>query len=88
MKSGTLVLDGGVLAGVDAIGGSVAVEVDDHEDVQASNSEASLEVVPWTDLISLWILWKIGFEVEDEVEGVVSLDLSLRTKVRVRWLLL
>ena len=88
MKSGNLALDGGVLAGVGAVGGSVAVEVDDHEAVQASNSEASLEVVPWTDLISLWILWKFGFEVEDEVEGVVSLDLSLGTKVRVRWLLL
>ena len=33
VKSGTLVLDGGVLVGVDAIGGSVAVEVEDHEDV-------------------------------------------------------
>ena len=33
VKSGKLVLDGGVLAGVDALGGSVAVEVDDHEDV-------------------------------------------------------
>ena len=32
MKSGELVLDGGVLAGVDALGGSDAVGVDDHED--------------------------------------------------------
>ena len=32
MKSGNLVLDGGVLAGVDALGGSDAVGVDDHED--------------------------------------------------------
>ena len=86
MKSGKIELDGGVLAGVDAVGGSVAVDVDDHEDVQASNSEASLEVVPWTDLI--WIQWKFGFGVKVGVEGVVSLDLSLRSKVRVRCLLL
>ena len=82
MKSGKIELDGGVLAGVDAVGGSVAVDVDDLEDVQASNSEASLEVVPWTDLI--WIQWKFGFGVKVDVEGVVSLDLSLRSKVRVR----
>ena len=33
VKIGKLELDGGVLAGVDALGGSVAVGVDDHEDV-------------------------------------------------------
>ena len=32
MKRGKLALDGGVLAGVDALGGSDAVGVDDHED--------------------------------------------------------
>ena len=78
MKSGKIELDGGVLAGVDAVGGSVAVDVDDHEDVQASNSEASLEVVPWTDLI--WIRGKFGFGVKVDVEEVVSLDLSLRLR--------
>ena len=86
MKSGKLVLDGGVLAGVDAVGGSVAVDVDDHEDVQASNSEASLEVVPWTDLI--WIQWKFGFGVKVDVEEVVSLDFEPQVKVGLRCLLL
>ena len=34
MKSGRIELDGGVLAVVDAVGGSVAVDVDDHVDVK------------------------------------------------------
>ena len=56
MKSGKLVLDGGVLAGVDALGGSDAVGVDDHEDAGVVEE----------------------FEVDDGVEGVVSLGLNLR----------
>ena len=82
MKSGKIELDGGVLAGVDAVGGSVADDVDDHEDVQASNSEASLEVVPWTDLI--WIQGKFGFGVKVDVEEVVSLDFEPQVKGRIK----
>ena len=86
MKCGKIELDGGVLAGVDAVGGSVADDVDDHEDVQASNSEASLEVVPWTDLI--WIQGKFGFGVKVDVEEVVSLDFEPQVEVGLRCLLL
>ena len=82
MKSGEIELDGCVLAVLDAVGGSVAVNVDDHEDVQASNSEASLEVVPWTYLI--WIQGKFGFGVKVDVEEVVSLDFVPQVKGRIK----
>ena len=79
MKSGKIELDGGVLAGVDAVGGSVAVDVDDHVDVQASNSEASLEVVPWTDLI--WIRGRLGLGSRLMLKRLFLWILSLRFKV-------